>query len=852
MYAGFEHTYVYKTISDEPISGKGYRFKFSQENYQKLKALDDISNPFDNDAYRETTFLMAYSRKTTEPLDRYADQPTSFERKERWFDVVIRVMEGTMTFYIEHMTRNRLKVNMTEIHEMSYEMGVSFYKMHWTVSGRGLFAMGINHTYQLGNAALNNCYATDVEKNLIKSCVWAMDLLCLGCGVGFSTKWNGKVVRPNKADTVLVKIPDSREGWCIGLEMLMRAYIPDKYGNIGKFPKFDYSLVRPYGSPIKRFGGTSSGPQPLRVLLERVEIFFDTYLDWIDGEYNEAYYVDKLAKSLHTLVKDDLTSLYETLINNKIIVIDKEISISKDYHDEIETLQVLSQTDQFESLSNNTKEAFFATLNEIIKMVDILDNKLSNGLTHNQLVYLNMFDQMLHRKVYLDTKFNEDQIRKEIYYQSNDPNGAYTNTRLVADIANAIGICIISGNVRRSSEILLGEPDDAIFLNLKNYMLHPLRRPIMFMSNNTVRLWTNDQFDQYLPGIAKRMKDNGEPGILNLMTVQKYGRFSDTAYGPDPGTLTNPCGEIILCPYEPCCLSVVAPTKCLDSDGNFDHHLMDNAVRWATLYAMIVTTIPHHWPATNKIIHRNRRIGVSLTGMVNFYERYGTTKTISICKSNYRLVRSTNKKYAAKMGIRESIRCTTSKPDGTIGIILGCSPGANFPLCKYAKRRVCYDKSNNLLKIIEKAGYEVEPSTLDSKQAYAIFPIRELYSRTERESSAFEKLAFIELIQRHYVDNSVSCTIAFNPATEGHLIEKAIAMHIPQLKCLAAFPQYDVLPGQYAHMPFENITEEKYNELIANVKQLDQQELYGVNHKTNDADEAITAGCNGGMCSINK
>jgi hypothetical protein len=53
-------------------------------------------------------------------------------------------------------------------------------------------------------------------------------------------------------------------------------------------------------------------------------------------------------------------------------------------------------------------------------------------------------------------------------------------------------------------------------------------------------------------------------------------------------------------------------------------------------------------------------------------------------------------------------------------------------------------------------------------------------------------------------------------------------------------------------MPYENITEEKYNNLIAKVKHLDQNELYGVNHKTIDADESITAGCTGGMCSIGK
>lgn len=746
MYAGFEDTYVYQTINEEGIAQVDIPFRFNEKYYTLLYKLNQESDPFDDSAYRETTFLMAYSRKTTEPLNRIISV-SSRERKERWFDVVIRVIEGTMSHYIQHMKSNRLNIYEEKIQSMAYNMAVSMYKMHWTPPGRGLFAMGTEHTKRIGNASLNNCYATDVQKNLVKSLVWGMDMLMCGGGVGFSVETISNILRPNKKNTRLVVIPDSREGWCIALELILRAYIPIN-GKTGLFPIFDYSLIRPYGSPIKGFGGTASGPEPLRILLERVEVFLDTYL---------------------------------------------------------------------------------------------------NFKVRSHEVYLSMFDELVKRNIYSTCIFNRDTIRKEIIDQFGKSGTEYTMTRLIADIANSIGVCVVSGNVRRSSEILLGDPGDLVFINLKNYELHPLRRPIMYLSNNTIRLWHNIQFDSYLPEIVERMRNNGEPGILNMINIQKYGRFSDKTYGLDSATLVNPCGEIPLNSFEPCCLSCIVPIKCV-SNIPFDRKLLDDAIKWATFYTMVVTTIPHHWAVTNKIIQTNRRIGVGMTGSVDFYERFGTTKFITICKSSYKLVRYFNAEFASKMCIRESIRCTTSKPDGTISIVLGCSNGINFPTCRFAKRRVCYDRSNKLLKTIENAGYEIELSTLNDKHSYAIFPICESKSRTEREASLFEKMQLVELIQRHYVDNSVSVTFGFNIATESHLIEQAVAMHIPQMKCMSIFPQYESIPDQYKHIPFENITEEKYKELLSQVRQLNKNELYELSI---DADDSISSGCAGGLCSRN-
>ncbi len=131
-------------------------------------------------------------------------------------------------------------------------------------------------------------------------------------------------------------------------------------------------------------------------------------------------------------------------------------------------------------------------------------------------------------------------------------SGNYTRTRLVVDIFNAIGACVISGNVRRSSEIALGSPSDDEFVHLKSLKDYPERSDIYWMSNNTVQFKSTEDFKKYIPLIAKKIVEfgNGEPGVFNLLNVQRFGRVNKH-YGandeytrerePDKAIGVNPC-----------------------------------------------------------------------------------------------------------------------------------------------------------------------------------------------------------------------------------------------------------------------------------------------------------------------
>jgi ribonucleotide reductase alpha subunit len=126
----------------------------------------------------------------------------------------------------------------------------------------------------------------------------------------------------------------------------------------------------------------------------------------------------------------------------------------------------------------------------------------------------------------------------EMYINEND---WYDSVLLKSDIVNAIGCCVVAGNVRRSAEIACGPVSDPVFLNLKNYSKYPHRESIGWMSNNSAMFEDDGDFDK-LGEVASRIITRGEPGVINVKNM-KYGRvgrpMGNLKY--DKGRHFNPC-----------------------------------------------------------------------------------------------------------------------------------------------------------------------------------------------------------------------------------------------------------------------------------------------------------------------
>jgi ribonucleoside-diphosphate reductase alpha chain len=346
-------------------------------------------------------------------------------------------------------------------------------------------------------------------------------------------------------------------------------------------------------------------------------------------------------------------------------------------------------------------------------------------------------------------------------------------------------------------------------MNLKNYELNPERSAIGWLSNNSVVLRADRGYEDfsYIPDMARRIRDNGEPGMINLYNIQKYGRFGKEL--PDEATLVNPCGEICLENFELCNLAEVFPPRCSDPQKFY------KALEYATLYASTVSLLPTHRPETNAVIAKNRRIGVSISGIAQWAsksdsEEWGQmnyTKMISFLRHGYKVVRETNTRLSKEAGVPAAVRVTTVKPSGSISLLAGATPGVHYPVSRYAIRRVRIGMTSPLVEPLIAAGVPHEKDIVSENTYVFEFVIDHGDVRPCEEVSPWEQFSVVQMMQKHYADNCVSATIYFDKEKDGPDVEKMLAMFIPNLKSVSMLPHSG---HGYQQPPYEPITFEQY------------------------------------------
>jgi ribonucleoside-triphosphate reductase len=339
-------------------------------------------------------------------------------------------------------------------------------------------------------------------------------------------------------------------------------------------------------------------------------------------------------------------------------------------------------------------------------------------------------------------------------------NKEISSVRCISDVINMIARCVVSGNVRRSALIALGRPDDEEFLNLKNWNL-PENHERMdfktgwgFTANNSVVLENAGDFD-YLPKIAPLVAVNAEPGVLNLMNVKKYARRGEKKR--DRAIGVNPCGEIALEDAELCNLVEVFPTRCNTEAEYF------NALRLATMFASIVSLLETGSDITNEVIERNRRIGVSISGIVDWLASL-TKKSdfVRLMNDGYDVVKATNAKHAIDNQVPASVRLTTVKPSGSISLLAGVSAGMHHPIFRRYIRRMKVDGGSALVPLLTRAGIPHEPDQGDPDNTLIFeFPVEVKNVKAQDEVSLHEHGMRLMAISRFWADNAASNTSTF-------------------------------------------------------------------------------------------
>ena len=207
------------------------------------------------------TFLTAYSRLKPDG------------QKEDWVDCVARVVQGVYDIQKWHCQTNDRPFDEQKARVDAHKMFELIFHFKFLPPGRGLWAMGTEAMWTHGAGVLNNCGFFSTKDMSSKPFKLLMHFSMLGVGCGFDTAGAGTryIQRPSKGE-IEVKIPDSREGWVDSVDLLM-----DTYLNGGPSPIFDYRAIRAKGEPLKTFGGTASGPEPLIKLHHMIRGLCDNY-----------------------------------------------------------------------------------------------------------------------------------------------------------------------------------------------------------------------------------------------------------------------------------------------------------------------------------------------------------------------------------------------------------------------------------------------------------------------------------------------------------------------------------------------------------------------------------------------
>lgn len=381
----------------------------------------------------------------------------------------------------------------------------------------------------------------------------------------------------------------------------------------------------------------------------------------------------------------------------------------------------------------------------------------------------------------------------------------------IVDIMNLLGKCIVSGNVRRTAEISFGKSDSEEFMDLKNYEKNPHRATYGWTSNNSI--FSSIGMDY--KNVCERVRLNGEPGFCWLDNMRKFSRMCDPIDNKDRRVMGgNPCLEQSLESYELCCLVETFPNR---------HESLEDYLRtlkFAFLYAKTVTLCNTHWAETNRVQMRNRRIGCSMSGIAQFLNNRNIDSLKVWCEEGYKSIQYWDTMYSEWFCIPKSIKTTSIKPSGTVSLLAGATPGMHWPESRFYIRRVRLAKESTLVNPLKNSGYKIEDAFGSEDTVVVEIPIDVGEGiRTVSDVSMWEQLSMAAFLQRYWADNQVSSTITFNPEKEGPQLSYALDYFQYQLKGISFLPKIDY--GVFPQMPYEEITEESYNEQLSKLKPLD-------------------------------
>lgn len=379
------------------------------------------------------------------------------------------------------------------------------------------------------------------------------------------------------------------------------------------------------------------------------------------------------------------------------------------------------------------------------------------------------------------------------------------------DIMCKVGEVVVVGGVRRSAMISLSD--------LNDYEMSTAKSGAWWESNGQRALANNSAVYTAKPSVGSFMREwttlyeskSGERGIFNRGMAQS-ARLSPRRDGSKV-VGTNPCGEINLRHGGLCNLTEVV----VFSDDTKES--LERKVRLATILGTIQSTYTN-FKYLRKFWRDNaeeeRLLGVSLTGQFGnelMSGKLGLDKLANTLDALREAAIEENEKWAAKLGINQSVAITTVKPSGTVSQLTGSSSGMHPWHSKHYIRTVRGDNKDPLTVFLQDFGIPNEPDVMKPNDTTVFsFPVEAPAGAvTRNELSAIEHLEIWRVYKVHWTEHNPSVTISVKEE-EWLDVARWVYDNWDDVGGISFLPYSD---HTYRQAPYQEVTEVEYKELLA-------------------------------------
>lgn len=416
------------------------------------------------------------------------------------------------------------------------------------------------------------------------------------------------------------------------------------------------------------------------------------------------------------------------------------------------------------------------------------------------------------------------------------------------DIANIIGENVVSGGVRRTSEIGLIDEDDKACVEAKSRLYRQvggrweIDKAIAHrqMSNNSI-FYRKKPSRKKLHWHLKQMRYSGEPGWIN----EEAGRKRRQGFCG-----CNPCGEILLDNHGLCNLTTLNVMAFVREGKLLKKELLEAQRLSARAgYRMTCRELEiHRW---NKVQQRDRLLGCSLTGWQDMVNATGLDREgqITLLKELRAVAHEAADGIADRLGGARPLLVTTVKPEGTLSLLPTVSSGVHYSHAPYYIRRVRISATDPLCRVCEDLGYPVLPEVGQDPEnpvtKVVEFPVQAPAGTVKGDVSAIEQLENYKMFMAYYVDHNCSITVHVRDH-EWEAVEDWVWENWDDIVALS-FLSYD--DSFYELLPYEEITEEEYRRRKAAMRPFNPSLLAKYEYEETQLDLGDTE-CVNGVCPI--